>query len=51
MDELGGISDDMITAAKLWASKGFANEVSGVYSMVDYVRSSLELKRSRSRRR
>ncbi|ADN49700.1 hypothetical protein [Vulcanisaeta distributa] len=50
MDELGGISDDMITAAKLWASKGFANEVDGVYSMVDYVRSSLELKRSRSRR-
>ncbi|WP_054857258.1 hypothetical protein [Vulcanisaeta sp. JCM 16159] len=51
MDELSGVSDDIIVSARLWASKGFAEEVSGVYSLVDYVRSSLELKRSRSRRR
>ncbi|WP_054853006.1 hypothetical protein [Vulcanisaeta distributa] len=51
MDELSGVSDDVITSARLWAGKGFAEEVSGVYSLVDYVRSSLELKRSRSRRK
>ncbi|WP_054842700.1 hypothetical protein [Vulcanisaeta distributa] len=51
IDELSGISEDIITSANLWARKGFAEEVGGVYSMIDYVKSSVELKRSKSRKR
>ncbi|WP_243671295.1 hypothetical protein [Vulcanisaeta sp. JCM 16161] len=51
IDELGSINEDMIASANLWVRKGFSEEVSGIYSMIDYVRSSIELKRSRSRRK
>ena len=50
MDILSGTSEDLVRSADLWSRRGFAEEVSPVYAMVDYVKSSMEIKRSRSRR-
>ncbi|WP_054849361.1 hypothetical protein [Vulcanisaeta sp. JCM 14467] len=50
MDILSGASEDLIRSADLWSRRGFTEEVGPVYAMVDYVKSSMEVKRSRSRR-
>ena len=50
MDVLSDASEDLVRSADLWSRKGFAEEVSPVYAMVDYVKSSMEVKRGRSRR-
>ena len=50
MDILSGASEDLVKSADLWSRRGFTEEVGPVYAIVDYVNSSMNVKRSRSRR-